>query len=589
MLFIIWVETLKSAQRLMERIYIFGLALKVDPRTALEGLMWRLRGKVVRSRNMVQKMAARHPRYYPFWIKCVEAVSCIPLGEARNGGILWPITVLILIDQEVDQGKIKFSIASVQGAFGANARFEVICSPKMHGTMAGCRTLRQALHQTGSEAGYIVPLFAGDELARNAERILQQAIVLSDAADVIYWDEDRLDSKGERAEPWMKPDWDALQFATQDYVSGAAMIRTDCAKALMAHPLCHGEVQLDILFAVAVLAKGSGRPWHVEHVLIHRRGPDARQDGDRAINILKILGEPAEIGAVIGHGVTIVRWPFPKQPPSVSILVPIRDHVDLLKTCMAGLQMIDYPGDIEIIVIDNDSEEESTKIYLKMLASAGVTILPQSGEFNYARINNRAVEQARGDFICLLNNDVEMLDGDWLGLMMRHAVRSDIAAVGAKLLYPDRTIQHAGVAIGLGGAAGHLHRHVANDDWGYFGQPHISRHVTAVTAACLLVEKAKFLAVNGLDAENFPVAFNDIDLCLKFVRHGWHNVYCPEAILIHHESKSRGSDMAPENYERFSKELANLRRLWGTEIYKDPYLNGRFSRRSEGLYLELNP
>lgn len=579
----------KLVNRLVKRLYLFRLAFTMDPAQAIAGVVWHIRGKIVRGRNLIWQSASAHPGYYAYWIRYVESAFRSHAESQHDEDAFCPIIVLVLSTLDTSCEQQYLSLASIDAAFGPGARRHIVSYGAAG--QAGAPTLGQAL-QLGFEVEqgrYILPLFAGDELDPVAGRILRGAIALSDQAPVVYWDEDRLDLSGRRADPWLKPDWDPLQFLAQDYLSGASMVRTDIAAALVSQGAQLGEWGLDKLTAMAVRTAGERQPYHVEHILAHRRSAalDARTC-DRGELVTRLLDEQMET-TERAEGLIQINWPLPLSSPSVSILVPMRDRVELLRICMAGLQRIEYPGDIEIIIIDNDSREPDACAYLDELAQSGVRVLRQPGPFNYAAINNHGVGQARGEYICLLNNDIEMVNGDWLALMMRHAIRPGVAAVGAKLLYPDGTIQHAGVAVGLGQAAGHLHRHVPDGSPGYFHQPHIARHVTAVTAACLLVQRAKFIAVGGLDAEHFPVAFNDVDLCLKFVREGWHNVYCPEAVLIHHESKSRGSDTAIENRDRFSRELTNLKRIWATETFKDPYLNSRFSRRSEGLYLELAP
>jgi len=194
-----------------------------------------------------------------------------------------------------------------------------------------------------------------------------------------------------------------------------------------------------------------------------------------------------------------------------------------------------------------------------------------SGAFNFSRLNNVAVRRATGDLLCFLNNDVEMPDPDWLAILVRQAVRPAIGAVGARLLYPDGTIQHAGVFTGIGGGAGHAHRFLGKDEGGYFERARLPQRVSAVTGACLVVARKKFLEVGGFDEEDFPVAFNDVDLCLKLNERGWQSFYEPRATLIHHESKSRGSDSLKANRARFAEELAALKRKWHTDERPDPF------------------
>jgi GT2 family glycosyltransferase len=266
--------------------------------------------------------------------------------------------------------------------------------------------------------------------------------------------------------------------------------------------------------------------------------------------------------------------------PLVSVIIPTRNHLGLLRTSVEGVRRAAYPR-LETVVIDNDSDDPGTLDYLSTLEREGMMVLRMPGAFNYSALNNAAVDRASGAFLCFLNNDVEMIDRDWLAVLVRQALRPEIGAVGARLLYPDRTIQHAGVFTGIGGGAGHGHRFQRADDPGYFDRARLPQQVSAVTAACLVVARDKFLAVGGFDEETFPVAFNDVDLCLKLNARGWQSLYEPRATLIHHESKSRGDDRARPNRLRFAAELAALKRKWHTDANSDPYHHPQLSRFSE--------
>jgi GT2 family glycosyltransferase len=189
--------------------------------------------------------------------------------------------------------------------------------------------------------------------------------------------------------------------------------------------------------------------------------------------------------------------------------------------------------------------------------------------------------------LCLLNDDTEVIGDDWLTELMRYAVRPEVGAVGAKLLYDDGSIQHAGVVIGLGEAAGHAHRYLRGDQPGYFHRPHVAHFASAVTAACLVVKAEKFHAVGGFDEQGLAIAFNDVDLCLKLEAAGWRNVYQPRAVLVHHESRSRGKDFAPQHLERYQRELAVLQDRWKTRDYHDPLHHPLLDRSSEAYILRL--
>ena len=264
------------------------------------------------------------------------------------------------------------------------------------------------------------------------------------------------------------------------------------------------------------------------------------------------------------------------------MVVATRDRVELLRTCVKGvLEETAYP-DLELIVADNDSRQPETLRYMdEIAADPRVRVVRWPHPFNYSAINNFAAGHASGEYLCLLNNDIEVLEPQWLDEMVREAVQPGVGAVGARLLYPDRTIQHAGVAIGIGNAAGHAHRGLPMDEVGYFAQTHVVRGASAVTAACLVVAKRHFDAVGGLDEEAFAVAYNDVDLCLKLQQYGLVNIYTPLATLIHHESKSRGIDFAPEHLERYMRELAVFQQRWGAAEAVDPWHHPQLNRQSE--------
>jgi GT2 family glycosyltransferase len=388
-------------------------------------------------------------------------------------------------------------------------------------------------------SGWVCVVKAGDRLAPHALAAYERAIELNPEADIIYSDDDLL-IDGKRALPHFKPDWNAELFRHHDYLSNACVIRlrsnlasvtdrNDWAKSLLSAALRRGK-----------------DPVHLAFILHHRACRPSPVVPTRA---------RAQRNAML---------------PLVSVIIPTRNKADLLRKCLEGLGSVDYPR-LEILIVDNGSDEPATIALLDEVQTQTLRVLRYPGPFNYSALNNFAVEQASGQFLCFLNNDVEMVDGDWLRIMIGHAQRSGTGAVGARLLYPDGSIQHAGVVTGIGGGAGHAHRFQSSSSAGYFSRAHLPQYVTAVTAACLVVARDKFLAVGGFDAERFPVAFNDVDLCLKLNSRGWQSFYEPRATLIHHESKSRGSDRLKVNRERFAGELAELKRRWRTDKERDPY------------------
>ena len=267
-------------------------------------------------------------------------------------------------------------------------------------------------------------------------------------------------------------------------------------------------------------------------------------------------------------------WPLPAVPPLVSVIVPTRDRAGLLATCAEGvLHRTDYPA-LELLIVDNDSEEPATRdLFARLAQDPRVRILPAPGPFNYAALNNRAVAEARGEVVVLLNNDIDVIGPGWLREMVAQALRPEIGAVGARLLYADGRVQHGGVVVGLGGVAGHYLLGAAREDPGYFGSLVLARSASAVTAACLALRREVYLAVGGMDAAELPVAFNDVDLCLRIGATGRRILWTPFAELYHLESVSRGSDTTAARASAFAREIGTMRRRWGPVLARDPCHN----------------
>lgn len=258
----------------------------------------------------------------------------------------------------------------------------------------------------------------------------------------------------------------------------------------------------------------------------------------------------------------------------VSIIIPTRDHADLLKQCIDGLLFsTDYPSSaIEIIIVNNRSRHSETLLYLSSLSSHNsVQVLDYNLPFNFSAINNFAVAHAENELICLLNNDIEVLSPNWLSEMVRFVERTDIGCVGAKLYYPNETIQHAGVVLGVNGVAGHAYKHSPRDATGYDNHLKTARYYSAVTAACMLVRKQVYLEAGGFD-EKLAVAFNDVDFCMKLGKLGYKHVWTPRAELYHHESISRGTYRQRTwlQQRRFKKEVRYMKKKWGDQLFNDP-------------------
>jgi GT2 family glycosyltransferase len=273
----------------------------------------------------------------------------------------------------------------------------------------------------------------------------------------------------------------------------------------------------------------------------------------------------------------------------VSLLIPTRDGRELLQTCVESLlEKTSYRG-FELVIVDNQSSAPDALEYLSNLERHGAArVLRYDQPFNFAAINNFAVREARGEYVGLLNNDLEIVEPGWLEEMLSHAARPGVGAVGARLLYPDRTVQHAGVILGIGGVAGHGHKHLSADAEGYFCRARLTQDFSALTAACLLLRRETYLAAGGLD-EELAVAFNDIDFCLRLRERGLRNVWTPWATLIHRESKSRGRETTPSKMVRFRREFEEMKRRWGDKLLADPAYNPNLTLDAENFSLAWPP
>jgi GT2 family glycosyltransferase len=502
---------------------VLRLALAGSPALTLSGLVSLVRGKRLRAWNRLCLAAAEHPQYYANWIKVAEPDLLPPPAKMAVPGLVG--AVILGGDSAATRDSLAASFGPGLVIFDSSSVIPVSNRPT-----------------------WLLPIRAGDEVSPALGAVLV-AQLRDCPAQLVYWDEDR-QVQGRRSEPWIKPDWDPLLFAAHDGLVGSCVLRTDV--------IGDGAVADWSAFSLAI-AESSAAPLHLPLILTHR-------------------GEPR---------VKAAQPTAPPPPPvAISVIIPTRDRAELLESCLSGLLSTRFPGEREIIVVDNDSREPRTKALFERLEKAeGVRIIARPGPFNFAALINAGVASAGGDLVCLLNNDVEITSSGWLLPMAALAVCEDIGAVGARLLYPDGTIQHAGVALGIGDAAGHVDKGVKPVP-GEFAPWHgETRTVSAVTAACLLVDRAKFVEVGGMDEGTFAVDFNDVDLCLKLGARSWHTVYCAQATLIHHESRSRGKTHHGANLARFEQELSALRARWGTGAIVDPHHSPLFRRQSERCLL----
>jgi len=435
------------------------------------------------------------------------------------------------------------------------------------------------------DTGYVAFLRDGDQLHPNA--LVHMARSLK-TYPVAYSDCDQ--EVDGILQPWFKPDWDPYLFISQGYVFGLLAARAEAWRTKNVASLEELVTQL--------LDTAHPKVGHTDQVLYHQLKAPAF--GAAPVNYGKftkslfsfsfaknLAEEP--LFFPIQNWLNKLTWATTEALPKVSILIPTRNYADLLKTAINSIQKLtDYP-EYEIIVIDNNSHEEETLAYFEDCRAQGIQILPYPGTFNFSAINNAAVAAASGEVVCLLNNDVEVTDANWLTELVRALQMPGVGIVGAKLLWENGIVQHGGVILGIDGGAAHIGNTWSNEDMGYAGLNHVFRQSTCVTAACMVVRKADYEELGGLDQHAFPVTFNDVDFCLRMRESGKAVLWSPRAKLIHAESASRGQDnILAEKRARAMRELNNLRRRWGDVLLHDPFYNRNLNRDRapyEGLAL----
>ncbi len=356
--------------------------------------------------------------------------------------------------------------------------------------------LNAALERMGTD--FVVIMDGGDVLSPMALYCLTEALAENPEAEILYSDEDRIDVKGRRSAPYFKCKPNPELLLTHNMIGHLAAYKASLLQLIQGFDSHHeGAAEYDLALR-AVESTSPDMIVHIPRVLYHRLKtgepemgtPPAHLAAVRSyLNRRNLEGTVTPAPEVAGY--SRVRLKFSGRPPLVSVIIPTRDHVDVLKVCVASLlERTTYPGK-EIIIVDNGSENPETLQYLKRLQEEnGIIVVRDPRPFNFAALNNAAVARARGEFVCLMNNDIEIITPDWLEEMLSFARNPDVGCVGARLWYPDGTLQHGGVLVGFHGVAGHMHKYLKKGDTGYANRAVLHQSLSAVTAACLLVSKA---------------------------------------------------------------------------------------------------
>lgn len=449
-----------------------------------------------------------------------------------------------------------------------------------------------------AEGEFIVLMDNDDELSPDA--LFEAAKLLQEHrdADVIYSDSDKLTESGERVDPYFKPDYCSDTLLSYNYISHLGIYRKTLVDQVGGFRTgVEGSQDYDLLLRVTEL---TDRVYHIPKILYHWRiieGSTASGVGQKNYAYLagkKVLEDAVRrrgyharvqlLEKILCYNVAF----YPKREHLISIIIPTKDKADVLERCLESIYKKTKTQNYEIIVVDNNSEEEATfQLFKKYEQKENFRVLKQPIPFNYSQLNNEAARVARGDLLLFLNNDVEVITEDWLMLMAGEAERKEIGAVGVKLLYPDNTVQHAGVVLGILGVAGHMGVGKDREDNGYMSHLSTRRNYSAVTAACLMVRREVFEEAGGFE-EAIKVAFNDIDFCMKIRELGYRNVFLADVLLYHYESLSRGLEDSPEKIARFNAEVSYMKEKWGDKLIQDPCYNCNFDLNTDKLQIKTS-
>lgn len=434
--------------------------------------------------------------------------------------------------------------------------------------------------------GEYIALFDHDDLLHPSALYEVMRAICEHGADFIYTDENTFSEEPRDAyNPHFKPDFSPDTLRSYNYICHLSAFSRELLDSVgYFRSEYDGSQDYDLILRLTEKAKNV---FHIRKILYYWRAHKnsvAQDVGAKPYTVTaakKALAAHLERcglkGEVLDSSVPTtyhIKYEIDGNP-LISVIIPNKDHTDDLDICLKSLYEKSSYKNFEVIIVENNSTEKETFEYYEAIAQkhGNIKIVKWEGNFNYSAINNFGVNYAKGEFILLLNNDVEIINGSCLEEMLMFAQRKDVGAVGAKLYYSDDTVQHAGVILGLGGTAGHAHKHFGRSHPGYMARASIAQNLSACTAACLMMRRDVFDEVGGLD-ESLEVAFNDVDLCMKIRKKGYLVVFTPYAELYHYESKSRGNDSTPEKLERFRGEIDRFKEKWKKQLDDgDPYYN----------------
>ncbi|HET9358599.1 MAG TPA: glycosyltransferase family 2 protein [Vicinamibacterales bacterium] len=508
---------------------------------------------------------------------------------------LYPRWELCIADDHSSNGLIRELLREIEAG---DARIKVVFR-QVNGHISAASNSALAL----ASGEFVVLLDHDDVLPRHALLAVVCELNRHPDADLLYSDEDKIDEQGRRFDPYFKSDWNPELFYGQNMISHLGVYRREIVERVGGfREGFEGSQDYDLALRVVEHTRPD-RIRHIPHILYHWRAvpgsaalaPDekayARDAARRAVQEhfdrigLQAVCEPAP-RAPSHHR---IRYRVPEVAPHVTIIIPTRDRVDLLSRCIDSIRSRSTYAAHDIVIVDNGSSTPEFRIYSdRARRDSRISILRIDEPFNFSRLNNLGAARARGALLCFLNNDTEVISPDWLEELVSLASREEIGAVGATLYHPDDTVQHAGIALGLGGIAAHRFRGLPRGEAGNSGLLALTQAVSAVSAACMMVRKKVFDEVGGFD-EALAVAYNDVDLCLRLGRRGLRNVWTPFAELYHFESATRGTDVRGEARARLLAEAQVVRQRWRDVLGADPYFNPNLSLERPDFALAYPP
>ncbi|MDL5039210.1 glycosyltransferase [Comamonas sp. Y6] len=540
---------------------------------------------------------------YAQWIKKFDTLDDVGRDSIRSSIAALSrkplISILLAIDEsDPAHTHLAHSIASIKSQLYPHWELCQIDTACLHTAAA----LNQALAQAHGE--WAVLLRAQDTLSEDALFRFAEAIDMHSNAELLYADEDKIDGKGFRLAHWFKCNWNRDLFYSQNLIGRSAAYRVSLLRELGGFNAGCAEAY-DYDLALRYLERIDEKQIvHIPRVLYHERLPEDMSSGEASnIPVFTEAGVQALNAHLLRRGIDAqaelsdhgyrVRYALPDSKPLASIIIPTRNAVDLVKKCIESIESKTTYHNYEIILVDNGSDDPLSLSYFTELArKPGLRVLKDARPFNYSALNNAASKVACGDILVLLNNDVEVITPNWLDELVSIALQPGVGAVSGKLLYPDETVQHAGIVLADDShmLVGQVFRNFSHMHPGYAGWACLMRGYSALIGACLAMKKSIYDEVRGLNEEDLIVGLNDIDLCLRFIEKGYRNVWTPNALLYHHESASRGLDCTPEKLIRLQREIAYIRRRWGKFFEAgDPAYSPNLTAHKENMSLAWPP